>query len=67
MRGDSRDRGDHGSGSVHTVDMTFEVFSQALAVVRLNIVEDPRCLRMCDDDVKRATLRLVPVARSSGW
>ena len=58
MRGDRRDRGDHGSGSFHTVDIAFEVFSQALAVVRLNIVEGPRCLRMCDDDVKRAPLRL---------
>ena len=61
MRGDRRDRG---SGSFHTVDITFEVFSQALAVVRLNIVEDTRCLRMCDDDVKRAPFGLVRLHQS---
>jgi len=64
VRGDRWDRGDHGTGSFHTVDITCEVFSQPIAVVRLNILEDLRHFRVANYDIERVALCLMRLCQS---
>jgi len=58
MRGDGGDRDHLRSSGFQTANEAGQIFGQAVAIMGLNIVEDARCFRVDNYDLRRAVLRL---------
>jgi hypothetical protein len=58
VRCDRRDGGHLGSSRLHPAKVAIQIFGQSIAIVRLDILEHPRRIRMGDDDVQQLALRL---------